>query len=183
MALVGLLGAQVFVDLLTWRSWLTTTGTLFGLAAGVVALTAGRPVVALAAGLFALGFMETGAFALGVFALALGPRSTRVVGGALVAAAGVALFPAPLAGALTAVGIAAALWGAWPWLVTAAAAAAPPLLGVAAARQYALEAWTVTVAGLALVRPASRDRAGGGRCAPPGRGLHARASLGSGGLG
>src|SRR5690349_6124161 len=58
LAAVGLLGASVFVDLLGWRSWLTTTGTLFGLTAGAVVLTAARPSAlgVLTAGLFALGF-------------------------------------------------------------------------------------------------------------------------------
>lgn len=211
LAAIGLLGASVFVDLLGWRSWLTTTGTLFGLGLGMVALTAARPSAlgVLGAGLLALGFKETGAFALGALAVLYGPRSMRVVGGGLVLAAlasaagsshklalgsipangmfhlaslglfawalplliatrwpraawpilvvsaGVTLLPLPIAGALTATGVVAALWGAWPWLLVAGAALVPPLLGAATSRQYVLESWVVVVAGLALARPAT----------------------------
>ena len=199
------------MDLLGWRSWLTTTGTLFGLGLGAVALTAARPSAlgVLAAGLFALGFKETGAFALGALAVLHGPRSVRLVGAGLVlaalasaagsshklalgsipgnlvfhleslglfawalpllitarwprvawpilvASAGAALLPLPIAGALTAAGVGVALWGAWPWLLAASAALVPPLLGAATSRQYLLESWTVVVAGLALARPKS----------------------------
>lgn len=209
VAALGLLGASVFVDLLGWRSWLTTTGTLFGLSVGVGALSAARPSVVgvLVAGLFALGFKETGAFALGALAVLHGPRAVRLVGGGLVLAAlasaagsshklalaslpgngmfhleslglfawalpvllasrwpgvarpllvvsaGAVLLPLPLAGALTAAGVVAALWGAWPWLLAAGAALVPPLLGAATSRQYVLESWTLVVAGLALARP------------------------------
>ena len=60
-----------FVELLGWKSWLTSTGTLAGLAVGLVELTRERPrwAVVLAAGGFALGFKETGAFVLGLVAL------------------------------------------------------------------------------------------------------------------
>lgn len=210
LAAVALLGSSVFVDLLGWRSWLTTAGTMFGLSLGMVALTAARPSALglLFAGLVALGFKETGAFALGVLAVLHGPRLTRWAGGALVlaalgsaagsshklalgslfgnlgfhleslglfawalpllisarwprvawpvlvAAAGAVLLPIPVAGALTAAGVVAALWGAWPWLLASAAALVPPLLGAATARQYVLESWMIVAGGLALARPA-----------------------------
>lgn len=75
----------VYADLLQWKSWLTTTGTLFGLVLGLAALDRGRRGAMAAAGALALGFKETGALVLGVAGLA--PSATRIVGAALVAAA------------------------------------------------------------------------------------------------
>lgn len=143
VAALALLGAQVFVDLLAWRSWLSTTGTLCGLALGIVALDRDRPrpVWLLAAGLLALGFKETGAFALGALALLRGPGACRSVGGLLVALAlgsasgsasklGLAHLPGNLAFHLETLGLFA--W-ATPLLVAARWPRAPGLALVAAA--------------------------------------------------
>lgn len=88
VALIGLMGSQVYVDLLGWWSWLSTAGTLLGLCGGVLALTAARPSalgVVLCGGL-ALGFKETGGFALGVLALLHGPMRVRAAGATLLLA-------------------------------------------------------------------------------------------------
>lgn len=70
-AALALPANAAFVELLGWKSWLTSAGTLAGLAVGLVELTrpAPRAWIVLAAGIFALGFKETGAFALGCAAV------------------------------------------------------------------------------------------------------------------
>lgn len=88
-AMLALLFDQVFVDLLQWKSWLTTTGTLVGLVVGLAELTRPTPrwSVVLVAGAFALGFKETGVFVLAAAALAAAPRSLWPVSVALAAGA------------------------------------------------------------------------------------------------
>jgi len=86
----------VFLELLLWKSWLTTVGTLAGLGIGAVEMARDRPrwPVVAAAGILALGFKETGPFALGALALLEGRGAVRWIGAALVAGALAAAVPA-----------------------------------------------------------------------------------------
>lgn len=79
-----LLTNQVFVDLLQWRSWLTTTGSLAFLVLAAVAMERRAPALAIALlGALALGFKEVGAVAVAV--IALSRPGYRAVGGILLA--------------------------------------------------------------------------------------------------
>ncbi len=79
IALLVLLTNQVFVDLLQWRSWLTTTGGIAFLALSAVAMHQGRSALLVAfLGMMAAGFKEVAA--LGVACLALGLPGYRSVG-------------------------------------------------------------------------------------------------------
>lgn len=61
---------QVFVDLLTWRSWLTTTGSLAFLGLSAVAVERRAPALLVALlGLLTLGFKEVSAVAVALIAL------------------------------------------------------------------------------------------------------------------
>lgn len=80
-----LLTNQAFVDLLQWRSWLTTTGSLAFLAMAAMAMERGTPALSVALlGALALGFKEIGAVAVAV--IALSRPGYRVVGAFLLAA-------------------------------------------------------------------------------------------------
>ncbi len=87
-ALLLLLTNQVFIDLLHWRSWLTTTGSLAFLAVSAVAMERRAPALTVALfGALALGFKEVGAVAVAVLAFSV-PKY-RLVGALLVAGLGV----------------------------------------------------------------------------------------------
>ena len=73
---------QVFVDVLAWRSWLTTAGSLAFLAWAVISILGARsPALVLTLGVLSLGFKELSA--LVVAALALCCPGYRLVGVAL----------------------------------------------------------------------------------------------------
>ena len=73
---------QVFVDVLAWRSWLTTGGSLALMAWAVVSIVRGRSAaIVLVLGTLSLGFKEMGALVVAVFAL--GRSGYRVVGAVL----------------------------------------------------------------------------------------------------
>ncbi|MDP2307066.1 MAG: hypothetical protein Q8P18_13665 [Pseudomonadota bacterium] len=79
-----LLTNQVFVDLLHWRSWITTTGTLAFLALSALAMERRSPALTVALlGTLALGFKEVGAVAVAI--MALSRPGYRLVGAVLVA--------------------------------------------------------------------------------------------------
>lgn len=78
---------QVFVDLLHWRSWITTTGSLAFLALAALALERRAPALTVALlGTLALGFKEVAAVAIAVMVLTR--PGYRLVGALLVAALG-----------------------------------------------------------------------------------------------
>ncbi|GDX78523.1 hypothetical protein LBMAG42_03340 [Deltaproteobacteria bacterium] len=80
-----LLTNQVFVDLLQWRSWLTTTGSLAFVALAAMAMERRSSAVSVALlGAVALGFKEVGALAVAV--IALSRPGYRAVGGFLLVA-------------------------------------------------------------------------------------------------
>lgn len=87
LVLVLLLSMSAFWELLDWKSWLTSLGTLTAALAGVHAWRRRQLGLVLLAGLLALLFKETGPFLLGWLLLLTGKGRDRVVGGVLLAAA------------------------------------------------------------------------------------------------
>lgn len=97
LAALALPLSPLALETLDWKSWLTSTGGILGLCAGLWELhreERARWWVVLLAGLVALGFKEIAAFTLGLAALLGGRGAVRAVGVALVAAGLAAAIPA-----------------------------------------------------------------------------------------
>lgn len=87
-AVLLVLTNPVFVDLLHWRSWITTTGSVAFLALAALAMERRVPALTVAMlGALALGFKEVGAVAVAVTALSR--PGYRLVGALLMAGVGV----------------------------------------------------------------------------------------------
>lgn len=79
VAVLALLTNQIWIDLLTWRSWLTTIGSSSALLVGLAAVERRlHPVVVATAGIVALGFKEMAPLVLAIICLTT--RGYRTVG-------------------------------------------------------------------------------------------------------